>query len=121
MDLAKTREATGNDMKSLALQGASAGQTNIDAVSQNSNPQCGKCGLHDGKKCPAYGTRCIKCRHYNHWKQVCRNKQFHDKQSRPPSQQQFEGRRSQDKARQSKVHSIDEAGSDFEELLLMHQ
>ena len=97
MDFARTREATVNDMKSLALQGASAVETNIDADRQNSNPQCGKC--------PAYGTRCRRCRQCNHGEQVCRNKQVHDKQSRPPSQQQFEGRRSQDKTKQSKIHS----------------
>ena len=38
MDLARTREATVNDMKSLVLQGASTVETNIDAVRQNSNP-----------------------------------------------------------------------------------
>ena len=118
MDLARTREATINDMKSLALQGvAPANDTNIDAIRQNSNPQCGKCGLHHGKKCPAYGTRCRKCRQYNHWEQVCRSKQAQDRKSRPPPPQQFEGRRPQDKTRQSKVHSVEETCSDFEELL----
>ena len=38
MDLARTREATVNDIKSLVLQGASTVETNIDAVRQNSNP-----------------------------------------------------------------------------------
>ena len=104
-------------MKSLALQGASAVETNTDALKQNFNLQCGKRGLHHGKKCPAYGTRCRKCRQYNHWEQACRNKQAHDRQSRPPSEQQFESRRSQDKTKESKVHSVDEARSDFEELL----
>jgi len=40
MDIARTREATVNDMKSLELQGASAGtdEANIDAVRQDSHP-----------------------------------------------------------------------------------
>ena len=49
MDIARTREATVNDMKSLEQQGASASvrshDINIDAIRQNSNPRCGKCGL----------------------------------------------------------------------------
>ena len=42
---------------------------------------------------------------------------MHDKQSRQPSRRLSEGRRSQDKTEQSKVHSVNEAGSDDEELL----
>ena len=44
-------QATVNSMKYLELQGASAGtnEANIDAVIQNANPQCGKCGLNHGK------------------------------------------------------------------------
>ncbi|KAL9976365.1 hypothetical protein ACROYT_G013660 [Oculina patagonica] len=56
MDIARSREATPvNDMKYLELQGASAGtdEANIDAVREDSNPQCGKCGLNHGKKRPA--------------------------------------------------------------------
>ena len=51
MDIARKREATVNDMKSLEQQGASVRdrETNIDAVKQNPNPQCGKCGLNHGK------------------------------------------------------------------------
>ena len=57
VDIARKREATVNDMKSLGQQGASARsrETNIDAINQN--PQCGKSGLDHGKKCPAQGTR----------------------------------------------------------------
>ncbi|XP_068757879.1 uncharacterized protein [Montipora capricornis] len=67
MDIARTKEATVNDMRSLEQQGASARphDTNIDAVKQNSNPKCGKCGLSHGKKCPAQGTRCRKCNQWN--------------------------------------------------------
>ncbi|XP_015779930.1 PREDICTED: uncharacterized protein K02A2.6-like [Acropora digitifera] len=55
MDIARTKEATVNDMKSLEQQGASARphDTNIGAVKQNSNHKCGKCGLSHGKKCLA--------------------------------------------------------------------
>ena len=52
MDIARKREATVNDMKSLEQQGASARgrETNIDAIRQNQNLQCGICGLKHGKK-----------------------------------------------------------------------
>ena len=116
MDIARTREVTVNDMKSLELQGASAGtgEANIDAVRQDSHPQCGKCGLHHGKECPAYGTRCRKWKQYNHWEQVCnRNKQAHGQQTRPPRQPQFDGRKKHDKEKQSKVHMVEETNSDF--------
>ena len=53
MDIARTREATVNDMKSLEQQGASASvrshDINIAAMRQNSNPRCGKCGLSHEK------------------------------------------------------------------------
>ena len=104
MDIARTREATVNDMKSLAQQGAAAVETNIDAVRQNANPQCGKCGLHHGKRCPAFGTRCRKCNKYNHWEQVCRNRRVQDKQSRPPTLQPLSERRFRYKAKQG-THS----------------
>ena len=53
MAIAKKRETTVNDMKSLAWleqQSASARsrETNIDAINQN--PQCGKCGLNHGRE-----------------------------------------------------------------------
>ena len=50
MDIARKKEATVNDMKSIEQQqGASASsrETNIDAINQN--PQCGKCALNHGK------------------------------------------------------------------------
>ena len=51
MDIARTSEATVNDMKSLEQQGGSTctHDTNIDAIKQNINPQCGKCGHSHGK------------------------------------------------------------------------
>ena len=51
MDIARKREATVNDMKSLKQQGASAHshETNIDAIKENQNPQRGKCGLNHRK------------------------------------------------------------------------
>ena len=72
MDIARTKEATVNDMKSLEQQGASARHhdTSIDAVKRNSNPKCGKRGLSHGKRRPAQGTRCRKCNQWNHWEQV---------------------------------------------------
>ena len=114
MDIARKREATVNDMKSLEQQGASARgrETNIDAVRQTANPQCGKCGLNHGKKCPAQGTRCRKCNQWNHWEQVCRNKQGHDRKTKPP-----EGRKPHDKSGQSRVHVVEESSSSFDELL----
>lgn len=54
MDIARKGEATVNNMTSLALQSGSAVETNIDAVRQSSNMQCGKCGLHHEKKCLTY-------------------------------------------------------------------
>ena len=88
MDIARTKEATVNDMKSLQKQGASARphDTNIDAVKQNSKPKCGKCG-----KFPAQGTRCRKCNQWNHWEQVCRNKQTQDWRAKPSPRKQPEG------------------------------
>lgn len=105
-------------MKSLELQGASAGtdEANIDAIRQDSNPQGGKCGLNHGKKCPAYGTRCWKCKQCNHWQQVCRNKQAHVQQTRSPPQPQFDGQKKYGKEKQTKVHMVEETNSDFEEL-----
>ena len=52
IDIARKREATVNDMKSLEQQGASASsrETNIDAINQN--PQCEKCQLSHGKNVP---------------------------------------------------------------------
>ena len=61
MGIATKREATVNDMKSLEQQGSSARkrEINIDAMRQNQNPQC--------KKYVAQGTRCRKCKQWNHW------------------------------------------------------
>ena len=52
MNIATKREATVHDIKSLEQQGASvhSRETNIDAIRQNQNLQCGKCGLNHGKK-----------------------------------------------------------------------
>ena len=94
MDIARRKEATVNDMKSLEQQGASAHphDTNIDAVKQNSNLKCGKCGLSHGKKCPAQeGTRRRTCNQWNHWEQVCRNKQTQDWRAKPSPRKQPEG------------------------------
>ena len=117
MDIARMREATVNDMKSLALQGAAAVETNIDAIRQNANPQFGKCGLQHGKKCPAFGIRCRKCKQYNHWEQVCRSKRMQDRQSRSPALLPLSDRRLLDKTKQSKIHTVEEVSSDFDELL----
>ncbi|XP_029212518.2 uncharacterized protein LOC114976273 [Acropora millepora] len=118
MDIARTREATVNDMKSLEQQGASARphDTNIDAVKQNSNHKCGKCGLSHGKKCPAQGTRCRKCNQWNHWEQVCRNKQIRDWRAKPSPRKQPEGWIPQKKASQNKVNAVGETNSDSDEL-----
>ena len=120
MDIARTREATVNDMKSLEQQGASASirshDTNIDAVRQNSNPKCGKCGLSHGKKCPAQGTRCRKCNQWNHWEQVCRNKQAQDQKAKPLPRKQPGKWMPQAKTSQNKVHTVEETNSDSDEL-----
>lgn len=118
MDIARTSEATINDMKSFEQQGASTPETNIDAISQNSSSKFGKCGLNHGRKCPAYGARCRKCNQWNHWQQVCRNKQTQDRKTKTPFRQQFEEKKPQDKTRHSKVNVVGaEANNDFEELL----
>ena len=46
-----------------------------------------------GKKCPAQGTRCRKCNQWNHWEQVCRNKQTQtqDWRAKPSPRKQPEG------------------------------
>ena len=120
MDIARTREATVNDMKSLEQQGASASirshDTNIDAVRQNSNPKCGKCGLSHRKKCPAQGTRCRKCNQWNHWEQVCRNKQAQDQKAKPLPRKQPGKWMPQAKTSQNKVHTVEETNSDSDEL-----
>ena len=118
MDIARTKEATVNDMKSLEQQGASARphDTNIDAVKQNSNHKCGKCGLSHGKKCPAHGTRCRKCNQWNHWEQVCRNKQIQDWRAKPSPRKQPEGWIPQKKTSQNKVNAVGETNSDSDEL-----
>lgn len=111
MNIARKREATVHDIKSLEQQGASSvhsRETNIDAIRQNQNLQCGKCGLNHGKtKCLAQGTRCRKCNQWNHWEQVQRYKQVQDRESR----------KLQNKSNQSRIHLVEESNSDFDELL----
>ena len=119
MDIARTKEATVNDMKSLQSNKGTAARlldTNIDAVKQNSNPKCGKCGLSHGKKCPAQGTRCRKCNQWNHWEQMCRNKQTQDWRAKPSPRKQPEGWIPQKKTSQNKVHAVGETNSDSDEL-----
>ena len=117
MDIARKREATVNDMKSLEQQGASARsrETNIGAINQN--PQCGKCGLNHGKKCSAQGTRCGKCNQWNHWEQVCRSKQTQDRKNKPPHRPPPESRKPQAKSNQNRIYVVEESNSDFDELL----
>ena len=118
MVIAKTREATVNDMKSLEQQGGSTctRDNNIDAIKQNTNPQCGKCGLNHGKKCSLQSTRCRKCNQWNHWEQVCRNKQTRGRKTKFEPQRQPVGRNPQDKESQGKAHTEEEINSDFDEL-----
>ena len=120
MDIARTREATVNDMKSLDQQGASAParshDTNVDAIRQNSNLRCGKCGLSHEKKCPAQGTRCRKCNQWNHWEQVCRNKQAQDRKAKPSLRKQPGGWIPHAKSSQNKIHTVEETNSDSDEL-----
>ena len=118
VDIARKREATVNDMKSLEQQGASASsrETNIDAINQN--PQCGKCGLNHGKKCPAQGTRCRKCKYqWNHWEQVCTSKETQDRKNKPPHRPPPESRKLQGKSNQNRIHVVEESNSDSDELL----
>ena len=95
MDIARTRKATVNDKKSLEQRESSASarshDSNIDAIRENSNPRCGKCGLSHGKKCPAQVTRCRKCNQWNHWERVCRNKQAQDQKVKPSPRKQSGG------------------------------
>ena len=85
MDIARTRETTINDMKSLKQQSASVCDldTNIDAIVQNPSLQCGKCGLSHGTRYPAQGTSCTKCNQGNHLEQACKNKQTQDRRTKP--------------------------------------
>ena len=118
MDIARTREAAVNDMKSLEQRGGSTCtcHTNLDAIKQNINPQCGKCGLRDRKKCPVKRTRCRKCNQLNHWEQVCRKKQAKGWKTKFKPQRQSVGQNPQDKASQGKGHTVEEINSDFDEL-----
>ena len=102
-------------MKSLEQQGASpcSCETNIDAINQN--PQCEKCGLNHGKKCPAQGRRCRKCNQWNHWEQVCRSKQTQDRKNKPPHRPPPKSMSS--KSNQNRIHVVEESNSDFDELL----
>ena len=95
-------------MKSLEQQGASARsrETNTDAINQN--PQCRKCGLNRGKKCPAQGTRCRKCNQWNHWEQVCRSKQTQDRKNKPPHRLPPESRKPQGKSNQNRIYVVEE-------------
>ena len=120
MDIARAREAMVNDMKSLEQQGASASihshDTNIDATRQTSNPKCDKCGLSHGKKCPGQGTRCRKCNQWNHWEQVCRNKQARDQNAKPSPRKQPGRWMPQAKTSQNKLHTVEETNSYSDEL-----
>ena len=36
---------------------------------------CGQTGTHEeGKNCPAYGEKCMKCQKFNHFSSVCKSK-----------------------------------------------
>jgi len=110
---------TVNDMKSLEQQGASARgrETNVDAIRQNQNPQCGKCGLNHGKNCPAQGTRCRNCNQWNHWQHVCRKKQTTDRRNKPPPRPPPENRTPQDRSNPRSINVVDESNPDLDELL----
>lgn len=45
-----------------------------DAEFRKSKIKCGKCGKeHFMNKCPAFGSKCHKCKKKNHWANVCQN------------------------------------------------
>ena len=106
MDIARTREATINEMKCLEQQGASVltRVTYIDDIRQTPSPQCGECRLSHGKRCPTQGTGCRKCNQWNHWEQVCKNKQTQDCRTKLSRRKQPEAWKPQDKTSQSNVH-----------------
>ena len=118
MDIARTMEATVSDIKSHEQRGAKASarshDSNIDAIRQNSNPRCGKCGLSHGKKCPAQVTRCRKCNQWNHWEQVCRNKQAQDQKAKPSPRKQPGGWIPQQRQVRTR-YTVEETNSDSDE------
>ena len=122
MDIARTREATVNDKKSLEQQSASASarshDTNIDAIRQNSNPRRRKFWSQPLKKCPAQGTRFRKCNQWNDWEQVCRNKQAQDRKAKPSLRKQPGGwiLQAHTGHDQNKVYTVEETNSDSDEL-----
>ena len=57
--------------------------TSVDAIqhkdkpSYNKRPQmekCTRCGGRHGKVCPAFGTKCGKCKKLNHWAKMCKSR-----------------------------------------------
>ena len=82
IDIARTEEATSTQLQDIR------GTTTIDSLRHKNNrrPQalskqrketCGNCGtLHDRSQkssCPAFGTKCLNCGKFNHWRKVCRS------------------------------------------------
>ena len=65
------------------LQPKQQQSTSIDAIqhkdkpSYNKRPQmekCTRCGGRHGKVCPAFGTKCAKCKKLNHWAKMCKSR-----------------------------------------------
>ena len=63
-----------------------------------------------------YVCRCRKCNQWNHWEQVCRNKQAHDRKAKPSLWKQTGGWIPQAKTSQNKVHTVEQANSNSDEL-----
>jgi len=119
IDIARERETTVNDMKSLEQQGASASgrETNIDAIRQNQNPQCGKCGLnHEENVQPKAQDAGIVINGTTGNKHAERNRQRTGETNHDFDHHLKTGHHVQDKSNQRRINVVEESNPDLDEL-----
>lgn len=55
-------------------------RVNYRKEKKNYRNNCGKCGkIHEPRKCPAFGKKCVLCNNLNHFAVMCRNKNIYRK------------------------------------------
>ena len=78
LELYHAHEATIEQLKQMTTE-----PTKVDVVKKNpmlrNSKKCSYCGgLHEPRKCPAYGKVCKRCNKRNHFQEVCRSRQVNE-------------------------------------------